>query len=607
MMQAMLQIAQILVASPMANRRAQLHGLRGRLGLRTVEPAQGSLQARLAWCRQQYPRSYTRLLFVLQHALRGQAFQEAASSGKELPDSWPRMEPLVPWLAREIDRGFDEEDLISDVLFNKLGLLCFMDGEEVHGIDDIWWETVNEYSDAYENCSGYMFSADPHLLPLPYDFKLMDPHRAVVEVQGADQTVQVSAAWKGNEFRTMTVEIALRDEGTGEDFKGRIAETKWTEIVPPNVHGVQTWWKQTRHIVLTKSITTESLFSGDRAPLRDFDIKRWQSMFGNTLLNGDSGYSKITIARISGLDSLLEMEEKGKDPIYPGGPENVEAIEEARDRIPSVLAVASALYGLLTGIDLLWTLAHEIENLADWYHDQHPDLSKTRLSQALEAAHQRDYEEIVRGLEGQSNEFGQPVQVREQDAPLACWSDGALLVELGCPQSLSAEGKSMDHCVGDYWGEVRSGTSLVVSYRGGPNEAPWGTPEATFELVRTDTDVNLWSVRQIRGPHNRKIESATTKGRIAWWLKSLRRAGKLASGTAGSPSVEEIDQLELKDLLPWTAANYPTREAALAAQRAYERADARIDEFAPDGDLDEMKAYIARDLGRGRDDDEGEE
>ena len=73
-------------------------------------------------------------------------------------------------------------------------------------------------------------------------------------------------------------------------------------------------------------------------------------------------------------------------------------------------------------------------------------------------------------------------------------------VALTTPQELIQEGKSMDHCVGNYWRDCRRGNSRIFSLRRG------GITIATTELTKRS---GRWQAIQTRGPHNHPPEQTT--------------------------------------------------------------------------------------------------
>ena len=139
-----------------------------------------------------------------------------------------------------------------------------------------------------------------------------------------------------------------------------------------------------------------------------------------------------------------------------------------------------------------------------WHHHRNQTRIAERIQREIEQQAERERLE-------QERDATQPQNRKKPDGPI--WEsliqsleipqDGRnpiTAVALTTPQELIQEGKSMDHCVGNYWQDCRRGNSRIFSLRRG------GITIATTELARRS---GRWQAIQTRGPHNHPPEQTT--------------------------------------------------------------------------------------------------
>ena len=148
---------------------------------------------------------------------------------------------------------------------------------------------------------------------------------------------------------------------------------------------------------------------------------------------------------------------------------------------------------------------NDLLNMRDWLRSENPELASYTYEQAVRAS--EEWHAMVasggEGLEyGERNIVYGPIWKNEQ-------FNGWTIQEVRTRNDLLAEGYRMDHCVGDYCEEVKSGVSRIFSLRDPENE-----PHVTME-----TDLSGKEARQIRGKSN-SIPKDEYKAMIREWVES---------------------------------------------------------------------------------------
>ena len=147
----------------------------------------------------------------------------------------------------------------------------------------------------------------------------------------------------------------------------------------------------------------------------------------------------------------------------------------------------------------------DLLNMRDWLRSENPELASYTYEQAIKASEEwhamvasggegLEYQEknIVYGPEWNNKQF-----------------NGWTIQEVRTRNDLLAEGYRMDHCVGDYCEEVKSGVSRIFSLRDPENE-PHVTMESNFSGKEA---------KQIRGKSN-SVPKDGYKAMIREWVES---------------------------------------------------------------------------------------
>lgn len=108
------------------------------------------------------------------------------------------------------------------------------------------------------------------------------------------------------------------------------------------------------------------------------------------------------------------------------------------------------------------------------------------------------------------------------DRVVATLSDGWFMVNVNNKHDLAVEGKLMNHCVGGYWSDVKSGNSFIYSLRD-----PDNLPHATIELDGNPYEKEVpypgekeIEIKQVKGD-NDKTPHGVARKKIAEWFASL--------------------------------------------------------------------------------------
>ena len=139
-----------------------------------------------------------------------------------------------------------------------------------------------------------------------------------------------------------------------------------------------------------------------------------------------------------------------------------------------------------------------------WHHHRNQTRIAERIQREIEQQAERERLEQERNAT-QPQDHGKPDRPNWESLiqSLEIPQDGRIpitAVALTTPQELIQEGKSMDHCVGNYWQDCRRGNSRIFSLRRG------GITIATTELTKRS---GRWHAIQTRGPHNHPPEQTT--------------------------------------------------------------------------------------------------
>jgi hypothetical protein len=137
----------------------------------------------------------------------------------------------------------------------------------------------------------------------------------------------------------------------------------------------------------------------------------------------------------------------------------------------------------------------DFSSIMDWAEDEEIDIGRYTYAEAKAASdvwHEQFFSEV---------DFGQPI------APglvVATFTDGHTVHRLVTPQQLTAEGLSMDHCVGGYWQKVRDDSHHIFSLRD-PDQVPLVT-WALLETRETDSGaLRHVKIEQIMDPHDAHV------------------------------------------------------------------------------------------------------
>jgi hypothetical protein len=160
----------------------------------------------------------------------------------------------------------------------------------------------------------------------------------------------------------------------------------------------------------------------------------------------------------------------------------------------------------LNGSPLEFGMIHDVREhlpqILDWVEATSTDLGPLTWAQAVFQAGQWHEAIVATGGTG------------EHGVAVASWPDGASIEYLYTSKHLEEEGESLGHCVGGYWGQVRNGDSVILSYR-----TENGRPKGTVEISG-----HTKSLVQIQGVSNHLIEDPLVKAR---WFAFLWKVGAL--------------------------------------------------------------------------------
>jgi predicted nucleic acid-binding Zn-ribbon protein len=144
--------------------------------------------------------------------------------------------------------------------------------------------------------------------------------------------------------------------------------------------------------------------------------------------------------------------------------------------------------------------------------------------------------------------------------PVMIWPDGSRLDRLVTAKQLQQEGKSMNHCVGGYWPDVRDNKSVVYSFRD-PELVPYMTlsftpVEAASESALRELERSLEGGKvvieldEFKGRDNDIIENGDALARVQGMTDFLEQSGlelvgdKTAIGEMGVPVTQnQFDEL----------------------------------------------------------------
>lgn len=113
---------------------------------------------------------------------------------------------------------------------------------------------------------------------------------------------------------------------------------------------------------------------------------------------------------------------------------------------------------------------------------------------------------------------------------VARWPDGGRIERLVTKKQVEDEGRSMAHCVGGYWPDVRDDKAIIYSYRD-----PRGVSVATVEV--STARFGDRRVEQVKAQQNDPVEDPAARARLRYYLAELLRVEEAEEHLAPTPWV----------------------------------------------------------------------
>jgi len=153
----------------------------------------------------------------------------------------------------------------------------------------------------------------------------------------------------------------------------------------------------------------------------------------------------------------------------------------------------------------------DLQEIVDWASEEHIDLTPYSVQEAAVAS------ALWHEQFKHTAEFRNPLP---DGVVVARFSNGSTIHRLVTKQQLENEGKSMGHCVGGYWPDIKTNRSHIYSLRG-PNRVPQATWELTYPTPAITGRVT-WDLNQLVGPENIPISIASDEyPLVTWFLHQL--------------------------------------------------------------------------------------
>jgi hypothetical protein len=137
------------------------------------------------------------------------------------------------------------------------------------------------------------------------------------------------------------------------------------------------------------------------------------------------------------------------------------------------------------------------------------------------------------------------------------WADGARLDRLVTKVQVEQEGRSLNHCVGGYWPQVRDGKVAVYSYRDA-NGVPYATLSFNIEQHHGYSNIEL---DQFKGHNDQVVINEAVEHRLTRWVRDMEEDwGFVLSGdmTAIGGHGVFITEQQLKELRKRIEDSVPT-------------------------------------------------
>jgi hypothetical protein len=125
---------------------------------------------------------------------------------------------------------------------------------------------------------------------------------------------------------------------------------------------------------------------------------------------------------------------------------------------------------------------NQLNHFADYLNTLPETSDLTRMS----------YPQFLSKLQKWEKSFSKKIDKSGEIKVIHQYTDGFKLVQILDKDGLRYEGSNMNHCVGDYWKDVKQGTTAIYSIRDKENK-----PHVTIEL-----DLAYKSIEQIQGKNN---------------------------------------------------------------------------------------------------------
>jgi hypothetical protein len=526
MMQAMLQLAQILVASPMANRRAQLHELRSRLGqaaLTTAPDTRSLLEKRWAWLERQYA-SRPEVLGWLDTVFAPRFPNMRGEYGSGMHKDDPLFCQALAWLARSAARyGLPTKDSLVD--------------QAVHD-----WIVNGGYE---EYAEGYPGDATPDAIYNAAEVAATE--NEYVDGQPFDQRQppswyrENSHTWCSNNLVDLS---RFSVSWPYVPFQPGVRPVKAAKLSRPVVTGKLLFGTPEGEEPLIEVRTWEAL----KTTFNFYDVPIFVHDPHNHVPRELSiGATPVPVKALAGVDpahptwyagNFIYIAERVGVSKYRGTPSPQQAkVRALLDEVCKALTVYLDEVAWICGptqwfvteqlLDFL--RAHPNYSLGNRRIDDVVDEVITWHGEAFIATKDPDQEEIT-------------VKEGEDLTTAVSFADGARIVEILTSAGLAWEGAYMHHCVGrDDVGHPRlleRGQVRIFSYRD-----PEDRPLATVEVENDSDTFPAWQTRDLQGPHNGPIATLEARVRLGTFLFELRERRLSSDDWKHVPLYIAIDEL----------------------------------------------------------------
>ena len=165
--------------------------------------------------------------------------------------------------------------------------------------------------------------------------------------------------------------------------------------------------------------------------------------------------------------------------------------------------------------------------VAQWAQAERVDLMRISIEQALQ----------------EIDSWERPGAAVPAGEVVFAWPDGWTMQRLTTPEQLTAEGATMQHCVGSYAHDVQRGKSEIFSLRG-----PTGKPHVTIEW-----DTRHSTFEQVYGRQN-ATPLPEYAARVVAWMQASYPAGTAFHGAL-------LAGMSVDELAPWVMASIAPERA----------------------------------------------